>query len=222
MQSTDVDFTVKGLREELAKQKRPCWHVSPVHSNMRFGELMACIEVPAVAEATQQRWGKYQFNRKVQYKQTPLLTALLAGEDVIVHGSLGIDCYGELATLWATPPYLQLNGQRVEVTGRLFLVTPPLAYETAGIKQTPAWKDYEAALMAEFKVSPQLTGIIARLGQLYQLAARLEYGKAGMPPHLLWNYHRLRECVKILLKTENSKDRSCRRQPSQEHITLRL
>jgi adenylate kinase family enzyme len=206
MQSTDVDFTVKGLREELAKQKRPCWHVSPVHSNMRFGELMACIEVPAVAEETQRRWGKYEFNRKVQYKQTPLLTALLAGEDVIVHGSLGIDCYGELATLWATPPYVQLNGQRVEVTGRLFLVTPPLAYETAGIKQSPAWKDYEAALMAEFKISPQLTGIIARLGQLYQSAARLEYGKAGMPPHLLWNYHRLRECVKILLKTENSKD----------------
>ncbi len=83
---------------------------------------------------------KYQFNRKVHYKQTALLTTLLAGEDVIVHGSLGIDCYGELATLWTTPPYLQLNGQRVEVMGRLFLVTPPLAYETTGIKRAFARK----------------------------------------------------------------------------------
>ncbi len=206
IQSSDVDFTVKNLREELAKQKRPCWHVAPVHSNMRFGELMACIEVPAAGEKNQQRWGKYQFNRKVRYKQTALLTALLAGEDVIVHGSLGIDCYGELATLWASPPYLQRNGRRVEVMGRLFLVTPPLAYETAGTKHVFAWKDYEAALTAEFKDSPQFTGILARLGQLYLLAQRLEYGKPGMPPHLMWNYYRLRECVKILLTTENFDD----------------
>lgn len=214
-QSTDVDFTVKNLREELAKQKRPCWHVAPVHSNMRFGELMARIEVPAVTDEKLQLWGKYQFNRKVQYKQTPLLTALLAGEDVIVHGSLGIDCYGELATLWAKPPYLQLNGRRVEVKGRLFLVTPPLAYETGGLKQAPTWKDYEAALTLEFgsefknsKDSARLTGIIARLGRLYQLAERLEYGKAETPPRLLWNYHRLRESVKILLNTENSNDKA--------------
>ncbi len=210
LQSSDPDFSVSHLNKLLRQQKCFVNHVVPIHNNIRFTDIMASLSVSNLQDVKDLK--NYEFNCKLKYTQTSLLNALLCGETVILHGAMNMDFFEELASLRAIPPYLQLNGRRVEIPGRLFIITPPLNYKVKGVnRHEPTWIDYEKALQVEFSDFKQIPGTmsshqaISCLAILYQFAQGLDYGKAGMPDELLWNYTRLSDCVKLLLTTDFSK-----------------
>lgn len=146
---------------------------------------------------------------RIKRSLAPLMKALLAGETVLLHCRLSEKSYRQIETLFAPTPYIQLNGERREVTGKLIVVTPPRPYVCAfpnrhfSIESASLWQAYEQRLHQEYTATFSESNW-EKIKVFYQYLQQAMFNVSGAPPRARISFARLRNALWALSHKEES------------------
>ncbi|MEO8965377.1 MAG: hypothetical protein ABI370_11985, partial [Gammaproteobacteria bacterium] len=189
-QSNDPDFCSKQLSAELGEAK--IIYLTP---QMSFKDL--------IFETTSHE--SEDKSMHFSHLKKGLLKALMAGETVVLNGSLSPALYQQLAPLMSSDdPHIYCNGERISITGKLYVVMPNLTphrlplvnlqqqnYQL-GEHKTDQFEDYKAAF------PPAEEKSLEKIRQFYQMANALTHAGKGMPTKPALSHQRLKNMLKML------------------------
>jgi|GEM_PF-5035947 len=167
--SSDPDYVTQQLAASLHQPM-----VIYTNESTRFTDLIELIYKD-----------KASVNRFV-YQRKMVLDALLAGQSIILSGSLSLELYLQLMPLCSESPHLISNGQRLELPGRLFLVLPQG-------HSLPFIQGHCPFTMADYRLTlPHANPLhLQQIEQFYQGARKLPHGGRGRPEWVRMNHARL-------------------------------
>ncbi|MGQ3891209.1 hypothetical protein [Legionella sp. CNM-4043-24] len=168
--SSDPDYLVQRLAASLTSP----WVVY-VHKATHFNELIAVVHKE-----------KGSINRFV-YQRKAVLEALLQGQSVILNGELSLALYFQLLSLCASQSHVFSNGQRLDVTGRLYLVLP-----ADKCQHWPHIQRHARFTMADYQQNlPYPDSLYAQQIQaFYRAAIIVPHAGRGRPESLRMNHAR--------------------------------
>lgn len=163
-----------------------------------IGNLAASDLLGSITQQTEQEEKDGSAPLYFYVEKHALLTALATGKTVILHGRLPSRLRQELLSVFATPPYLHFNGEKIPVSGRLILVEPEQTdaklsslHPVYSVNFTPA--EYRAALLTQKKSSDLIDKLL-----LFFKAADYPHRGQAMPASLGMNWERLVQMIKML------------------------
>ncbi len=184
--TNDPDFLAKKLKENLGKAKpakqSTIINITPQTS---YADLISEKSVTVRDD------GGITF----KYKRKSLLDTLKNGETIIINGTISPTLYQHLLSALSEQPYLWDNGQRVSLTGKLFIVMPKhAAQKVCGWPLntiTYDWKTYQE----KFKNDQE---IFLKIKTFYACANHIRHFGSDMPSRVLLSYNRIRNLISAI------------------------
>lgn len=175
--SSDSDFTTLQF---VAKQY-PNSNVFDITPQTKFSELIGKISISQPSHKK-----SIQFS----YIKSQVFQALINGETVILNGEMSNALRQQLLPLFSESPHVYLNGERIEVKGKLISIAPAVKP-----KISYDFDDYAKVLTEEDKHN---VPYLKKLKKFYKMANQLpnkDSEKLGKP---VMSYKRLSTILKLL------------------------
>ncbi|MBA3662284.1 MAG: hypothetical protein H0W64_11170 [Gammaproteobacteria bacterium] len=192
VETNDIHFTTKILQTELQLANENIFYISDENLWANFIENITL----------------FRLNKKIRAEDTclPLLNKLIKGETVILCGELTKNEFSAIQTLFYTPPFLFINGERRLITGKLIVVSPPnlLINDVRKYKFNAQLADYTQQLKTEVKDIN--TALLDKVETFLAMSSTLETKNAKYPDPNTYGYEKIKSIYDYCLTPTESEN----------------